>query len=190
MASSERVAFKKDFLNCPLCSKYFEGPRCFQECWHSVCLECILDLEKKSPQSTQKTTCPICFTEVNKPLKGLKKLTKNVMLKSLLEDLKEEFPEKLEISRDFPYEKSCLNHKKNFEKFCKACGLFVCPDCCEKCADPEDCWIPINKLEGFLISLRTDCENKISYINKKIEENVHGELSLELGPLPLRYRYT
>lgn len=74
-----------DDTSCTICSGIFRDPRILN-CGHTFCLKCLVRMHRHSRQAV--LICPICREETIVYSSDLKYLTKNFVVKNLVETIK------------------------------------------------------------------------------------------------------
>ena len=69
-------------ISCPSCFEDFEEPKCFPNCAHNVCQQCLQGMEKKRNNVIE---CPVCQVESVIPKGGVAAFPKNHLLVRLIE---------------------------------------------------------------------------------------------------------
>eukprot|EP00057_Strongylocentrotus_purpuratus_P027362 XP_011681836.1 PREDICTED: tripartite motif-containing protein 5-like [Strongylocentrotus purpuratus] len=108
-------------LECPVCLNTFTDPKILS-CSHTYCKTCLDNL-LGCHGNDKMLRCPVCRAETQVPNQDVSKLPANLALKSLIEDMKNQF-------------QFCSNCKSEDEPqavvYCQDCCKFFCSTCHNK----------------------------------------------------------
>ncbi|XP_030847046.1 tripartite motif-containing protein 2-like [Strongylocentrotus purpuratus] len=108
-------------LECPVCLNTFTDPKILS-CSHTYCKACLDNL-LECHGNDQMLRCPVCRAETKVPNQDVSKLPANLALKSLIEDMKNQY-------------QFCTNCKSEDKPravvYCQDCGKYFCSTCHNK----------------------------------------------------------
>ncbi|XP_011664803.2 uncharacterized protein LOC105438544 [Strongylocentrotus purpuratus] len=108
-------------LECPVCLNTFTDPRILH-CSHTYCKTCLDNL-LECHGNDQMLRCPVCRAETQVPNQDVSKLPANLALKSLIEDVKNQYQ----------FCTNCESEDKPQAVFyCQDCGMYLCITCHNK----------------------------------------------------------
>eukprot|EP00057_Strongylocentrotus_purpuratus_P018224 XP_011672698.1 PREDICTED: tripartite motif-containing protein 59-like [Strongylocentrotus purpuratus] len=108
-------------LECPVCLNTFTDPKILS-CSHTYCKACLDNL-LGCHGNDQTLRCPVCRAETQVPDQDISKLPANLALKSLIEDVKNQFQ----------FCTNCTSEEKpQALVYCQDCGKYFCSTCHNK----------------------------------------------------------
>ncbi|XP_030845768.1 tripartite motif-containing protein 45-like [Strongylocentrotus purpuratus] len=105
-------------LECPVCLNTFTDPKILS-CSHTYCKTC-LDNILECHGNNQMLRCPVCRAETQVPNQDVSKLPANLALKSLIEDVKNQY-HLCSICKS--------EDKPQAVVYCQDCGKYLCITC-------------------------------------------------------------
>ncbi|XP_030848119.1 tripartite motif-containing protein 2-like [Strongylocentrotus purpuratus] len=107
-------------LECPVCLNTFTDPKILS-CSHTYCKTCLDNL-LDCHGNDQMLRCPVCRAETQVPNQDVSKLPANLALKSLIEDVKNQYQ----------FCTNCKSKEAQAVVYCQDCGKYFCSTCHNK----------------------------------------------------------
>eukprot|EP00057_Strongylocentrotus_purpuratus_P026719 XP_011681193.1 PREDICTED: E3 ubiquitin-protein ligase TRIM33-like [Strongylocentrotus purpuratus] len=105
-------------LECPVCLETFTDPKLLH-CLHTYCKTCLDNL-LECHGNDQMLRCPVCKAETRVPNQDVSKLPANRDLKSLIEDMENQY----QFCTNCEFE-----DKPEAVVYCQDCGMYFCITC-------------------------------------------------------------